>query len=45
MAAGKQKEIAFDKAVPEVTKLLGIENLDTYSIKDKLGEFSDPGEG
>jgi histidyl-tRNA synthetase len=45
MAAGKQKEIAFDKAVAEVTKLLGIENLDTYSMKDKLGEFSDPGEG
>jgi histidyl-tRNA synthetase len=45
MAAGKQKEIAFDKAIPEVTKLLGLENLDTYTMKDKLGQFTDPGEG
>jgi histidyl-tRNA synthetase len=45
MAAGKQKQISFDKAVPEVVKLLGKGNLDTYSITDKLGEFADPGEG
>jgi histidyl-tRNA synthetase len=44
MAAGKQKQIAFDKAVPEVVKLIG-KNTDTYSITDKLGEFADPGEG
>jgi histidyl-tRNA synthetase len=45
MTAGKQKQIPFDKAIPEVLKVLGKEGLDTYSITDKLGEFSDPGEG
>lgn len=45
MTAGKQKQIAFDKAIPEVLKVLGEESLDTYSITDKLGEFADPGEG
>ena len=44
MAAGKQKQIAFDKAVSEVAKLIGKDNADTYSITDKLGEFADPGE-
>lgn len=45
MSAGKQKQIPFDKAVPEVIKALGKKNLDTYSIQDHLGEFADPGEG
>ncbi len=38
MAAGKQKQIPFEKAVPEIIKLLGQENLDTYSIRDGMGE-------
>lgn len=45
MTAGKQKQIPFAKAIPEVIKVIGKENLDTYAIKDKLGDFSDPGEG
>lgn len=45
MTAGKQQQIPFSKAVPEVIKALGKKNLDTYSITDKLGEYSDPGEG
>jgi histidyl-tRNA synthetase len=36
MAAGKQKHIPFAKAIPEIVKLLGEENLDTYSLKDYL---------
>ncbi len=45
MAAGSQKQIPFAKAIPEVMKLIGKENADTYSITDKLGKFADPGEG
>lgn len=45
MHAGKQKQIKFEKAIPEVIKLIGKGNLDTYSIKDKMGDFRDPGEG
>ena len=43
MVAGKQKQMAFDKAIPEVIKLIGEKNLDTYAITDKLGKFADPG--
>jgi len=45
MAAGKQKQVKFGQAIPEIIKLLGKDNLDTYAIKDKLGKYSDPGEG
>ena len=45
MTAGKQKQIPFEKAIPEVVKVLGKENLDIYSIKDHFGGFADPGEG
>ncbi len=45
MAAGKQKQIPFSKAVPEIVKLIGQEHLDSYSLTDKFGKFSDPGEG
>jgi histidyl-tRNA synthetase len=38
MRAGKQKEIAFKDAIPQIVKLLGKENLDTYVMKDHLGE-------
>ncbi len=45
MAAGKQKQMPFSKVVPEIVKLLGAEHLDHYSLMDKFGKFSDPGEG
>ncbi len=45
MAAGKQKQIPFSKAIPEVVKLIGKDKLDSYSLTDKFGKFSDPGEG
>ncbi|KKW39412.1 histidine--tRNA ligase [Candidatus Peribacteria bacterium RIFOXYC1_FULL_54_13] len=41
MAAGKQKQIPFKNAIPEVTKLIGERNLDTYTIKDKIGDTVD----
>ncbi len=44
MAAGKQKSVAFDKAVPEILKMLGSEKLDTYSLTDQLGNIVDSGE-
>ncbi len=43
MQAGKQKQIKFDQAIPQIVELIGADNLDTYSITDKLGEFADPG--
>lgn len=45
MIAGKQKQLPFGKAIPEILKIIGKGNLDTYSITDKLGEYTDPGEG
>ncbi|MDD3897109.1 MAG: ATP phosphoribosyltransferase regulatory subunit, partial [Candidatus Peribacteraceae bacterium] len=41
MAAGKQKQIKFDDAVETVTQLLGEKNLDTYSLKDALGDVDE----
>jgi len=38
MAAGKQKSIKFENAVEEVLKLLGSENLDTYTLRDHFDE-------
>ena len=38
MAAGKQEEIKAKDAVPTVIKLLGKDNLDTYVLRDHLGE-------
>lgn len=38
MAAGKQQAIKFKDAVSKVVKLLGEENLDTYSLKDHMGD-------
>ncbi len=37
MKAGKQRQISFDDAMPEVIKLLGKENLDTYVLRDHMG--------
>lgn len=36
MAAGKQRAIKFEDAVPEIVRLLGSENLDTYTMNDHL---------
>ncbi|MBI1812503.1 histidine--tRNA ligase, partial [Candidatus Peregrinibacteria bacterium] len=36
MKAGKQKQMKFEEAIPEVIKLLGTENLDTYVLKDGM---------
>ncbi len=41
MRAGKQKQIPFDKALPTIKKLIGESNLDTYTLKDKLGDADD----
>ena len=38
MAAGKQQQIPFDEAIPRVIELLGAKNLDTYTIRDQMGE-------
>jgi histidyl-tRNA synthetase len=42
MSEGKQKQIPFDQAIPEILALLGEQKLDTYSLTDHLGEFADP---
>jgi histidyl-tRNA synthetase len=39
MKAGKQESMKFGEAIPKVIALLGEKNLDTYAIKDKLGEY------
>ena len=36
MAAGKQKQIKFSEAIPQIIKLLGEKNLDTYTEKDRF---------
>ena len=38
MAAGKQKEIKFEQAVPEIIKLLGEDSLDTYTLRDQFDD-------
>ena len=38
MRAGKQKEIALQDAITTVIKLLGKDNLDTYTMRDQIGE-------
>lgn len=38
MQAGKQKQIPFDEALPTIIELLGEKNLDTYSLKDHMGD-------
>ena len=39
MKVGRQHSIPFGEAIPEIVKLIGEKNLDTYSIKDKLGKY------
>lgn len=41
MEAGKQKQIPFKNAIPEVIKLIGEKNLDTYTIRDQIGDTGD----
>jgi len=41
MKAGKQKQIAFKDAIPQVVDLLGKENLDTYVLRDHIGGETD----
>ncbi|PIP65247.1 histidine--tRNA ligase [Candidatus Peregrinibacteria bacterium CG10_big_fil_rev_8_21_14_0_10_49_16] len=41
MAAGKQKEIPFDQAIPQIIEQIGKKNLDTYTIRDHMGEEFD----
>lgn len=38
MAAGKQKEIKFKDAIPQMVKLLGEDSLDTYTLRDQFEE-------
>ena len=37
MKAGKQKEIRYETAIPEVLRLLGESKLDTYVLRDQMG--------
>ena len=39
MEKGQQEQIPFDEATTQLVELLGVENLDTYAIKDKLGKY------
>ncbi len=39
MAAGKQESMPFEEAIPKVIELIGEENLDTYTIRDRFGEY------
>jgi histidyl-tRNA synthetase len=41
MKAGKQKQIKFSQAIPQIIKLLGETNLDTYVLRDKIGSFDE----
>lgn len=38
MQAGKQKQMAFDEAIPQIIELLGKDNLDTYVLRDQMTE-------
>lgn len=38
MAAGKQRQIPYDETIPTIIKLLGEKNLDTYTLRDQLGD-------
>lgn len=41
MKAGKQKQIPYAQAIPQVIKLLGEKNLDTYVLRDQIGEVDE----
>lgn len=39
MKAGKQEGMRFEEVIPKVMAILGEKNLDTYTIKDKIGGY------
>lgn len=39
MKAGKQKQIKYAQAIPQIVEALGKDNLDTYVMKDHLGKY------
>ncbi|OGJ83436.1 histidine--tRNA ligase [Candidatus Peribacteria bacterium RIFOXYC2_FULL_58_10] len=41
MKAGKQKEISYAQAIPTIVKLLGEQALDTYTIRDQIGDVDE----
>ncbi len=41
MKAGKQKQMKFEEAIPEVISLIGKQNLDTYVLRDHMGVEED----
>ncbi len=41
MKAGKQKQISYNDAIPEIIKALGKENLDKYVLRDHIGEVDE----
>jgi histidyl-tRNA synthetase len=41
MKAGKQKQIPYDQAIPQVIKLIGEKNLDTYVLRDRIGDVDE----
>ncbi len=41
MKAGKQKQIKYEEAIPEIIKQLGKENLDKYVLRDQIGEVDE----
>jgi histidyl-tRNA synthetase len=41
MRAGKQKQMKFEDAIPEVEAMIGKKNLDKYVLKDQMGEVDE----
>ncbi len=41
MKAGKQKQMTFEHAIPEVIALIGKDNLDKYVLRDQMGKYED----
>jgi histidyl-tRNA synthetase len=41
MKAGKQKQIKYEQAIPQIIKLMGEKNLDTYVLKDQMGDVDE----
>jgi hypothetical protein len=41
MKAGKQKQIKYDEAVPQIVEMLGNDNLDKYVLKDQFGQIDE----
>lgn len=41
MKAGKQRQLKYEEAIPEIIAQMGKENLDKYVLKDKMGEVDE----